>query len=129
MKKLALHKISKKGNYEPILLSLDNFLEEITTECRTTGKYSKRIGNFMKCIVGDLCLLEVLEEGIELNDVWNKKEAIHTLLYINWLLIGANTLAQFYINDLSISQSEEIEQLNNYIASKPKIFGDLVVTA
>jgi hypothetical protein len=123
----SIDNISNKGNFDSVLQMLEKKLAEIRTECQETGKYSKRIANFIKFMVVDLGMPDVLEEGVRKGDVWNKEEAKQTLLYVHKLLISANTLAQFYLNDITIDRQMEVEQLNTYVECNRDIFGNLKI--
>jgi len=129
VKQIKLSEISAKGNFEPIIEKLREFLNEIKLECEESNSLSPRMKNFFTCIVVDLGLLESLEEGIVLKDVWDHDEAVSTLLSVKLLLIEANTVAHRYVNNLELSKEQELQQLNDTIRSKPEVYGDIEVVA
>ena len=121
--------IKMDGNFDTILESLYTKLSEIEKECKDSNKYSKRLSKFIKLIVVELGLLdEDYLEDILNNKVWNKEQAIHTNLHCHILVIKANSIAQFYLNNITVTPEQEVEFLNNHIHSRPDVFDDLTIT-
>lgn len=101
---------------------------EIREECLGTEKYSPKIAKFIKLIVTELDFVSILEDKLEEKVIWNKVEAIHTLLYVHLLCIRAYNLAQFYLSGIVMDDSEAI-QLQRFIkGSGKKIYKNIKIT-
>lgn len=121
---MKFDEIKPVGNFKEILEKFTEVVNETITKCNEEKKYNKDLAKWIKVIVGDFALIEVLEEGILEKDTWDIEEAKICLLYTHLLVIDLNQTAHTYLNDKTDWDSKMV-QLQEMIDSKPNIYGNL----
>lgn len=120
---MKISEIKPVGNFQSVLELADMKITEIVKNCDEKKQYSSALAEFIKMICGTLAIIDVLEEGIKLNDVWNKDEAMIDLLFTHLLIIRANDCAHKYLN--GITPAPMSGQLNDTIRIKPDVYGSI----
>lgn len=114
VKEVKLSELRPVGNFDTILERLEEKLEKLIATCHQKGK-ADGLGKFISLVVGELGIIDALQEGIRKGDVWDIEEAKQCLLFAHLLVMRANDVAQLYLND--IEMESPATQLNEYIAS------------
>jgi hypothetical protein len=123
MKTINFEDIKPVGNFEQVLIKLREKVDSITERCYREKTYNKSLADCIKLIVGELGVIDVLEEGILKKEGWNIDEMIICLLYTHILIIDLNDAAQTFLN--KIEMPSRISQLQDMIDNKPEIYGKL----
>ena len=122
---MKIEDIKPIGNFEELLKSLRDKIDETIAMCHEKKAYNSAIVNQIKFIAGDLGLPSVLEDGIRKNKGWSIEEMIIDLLYTHLLIIDLNDVAQLYLNNIKMISRKN--QLQEIIDDNKDIFGDLII--
>lgn len=115
--------IKPVGNFDSVLETLREKADAIIGRCHVEKKYNSAIANCIKLIVGELCILDVLKDGILKNEGWSVYEMKVCLLYAHLIIIDLNDVAQLYLN--GINMPSRMLQLQEYADNEPEVFGEI----
>lgn len=116
--KIKFEEIVPVGNFDSILEKFRELVDETISECHKNKKYSSRIAEVIKFIVGEFATIEALEDGIKSGKIWDLREASICLLYTHLLIIDLNDTAQLYLNNIKMETPKD--QLKRMIKDSEK---------
>jgi len=116
--------IKPDGNFDFVL----NMFNKKLIELEDKKEYSSSVANFLKVFIGEVGVIDALEEFEEPYEGWNKEEQKSSLLYAHLIVIRANNIAQKYLNNIEMEPNHI--QLMEYINGKEElknVFGKLTI--
>jgi hypothetical protein len=124
IKNMKFEEIVPIGNFKEVLERFRTGVDETISRCNEEKKFNKSLATWIKTIVGDFGMIDVLEDGILKNNCWNIEEAKICLLYTHLLIIDLNQTAHTYLNNITKWDSRK-DQLQEMIDYRKDIFNGL----